>query len=223
MLSALVKTVVFVLPLGLDVLSVSTALGTLGLIGRARWRVSQVLAGCQVGAMLVGLLLGAVLAEAIGKPAGYVGAGVFIVLGGYLLLNQDTSEVERVCKRMSEDVFGLIGSASRSALTSLRPGSVSGWPRFPLPLAASPSPSRVWLLLSSGYLWGRGSVHDSARQRGGLPPLASFLSVSTSSSSNLAAERQTEYQPPAVLVPANVVVLDIAAVARGTTMPCRPR
>lgn len=33
MFSALAKTVVFVLPLGLDVLSISTALGTLGLTG----------------------------------------------------------------------------------------------------------------------------------------------------------------------------------------------
>ena len=51
MLGSLIKTAVFVLPLGLDVLSVSTALGALGLTGRARWRVSLVLATCQVGAM----------------------------------------------------------------------------------------------------------------------------------------------------------------------------
>jgi hypothetical protein len=44
MLGTLVKGVLFVLPLGLDVLSVSTALGTLGLTGWARWRVSLVLA-----------------------------------------------------------------------------------------------------------------------------------------------------------------------------------
>jgi putative Mn2+ efflux pump MntP len=78
------KTVLFVLPLGLDVLSVSTALGTLGLTGWARWRVSLVLASCQVGAMLIGLVLGAELAETIGESADYVGAGVFIVLGTYL-------------------------------------------------------------------------------------------------------------------------------------------
>jgi hypothetical protein len=55
MLTTLIKTVIFVLPLGLDVLSVSTALGTLGLAGWARWRVSLVLASCQIGAMLIGL------------------------------------------------------------------------------------------------------------------------------------------------------------------------
>ncbi|MDQ3905233.1 MAG: manganese efflux pump MntP family protein [Actinomycetota bacterium] len=109
MLSTLVKTAVFVLPLGLDVLSVSTALGTLGLTGWARWRVSLVLASCQIGAMLAGLVLGAELAEAIGEPANYVGAGVFIVLGIYLLLNLDISEAERVRKRISENVLGLIG------------------------------------------------------------------------------------------------------------------
>ncbi len=109
MLSELSKTVVFVLPLGLDVLSISTALGTLGLTGWARWRVSLVLASCQVGAMLIGLVLGAELAEVIGEPADYVGAGVFIILGVVLLMDQDTSEVERVRKRMSENVLGLIG------------------------------------------------------------------------------------------------------------------
>lgn len=109
MLGSFAKAVVFVLPLGLDVLSVSTALGTLGLTGWARWRVSLVLATCQVGAMLTGLVLGAELAEAIGEPADYVGAGVFIVLGAYLLLDRDTGEAERVRKRMSESVFGLIG------------------------------------------------------------------------------------------------------------------
>jgi putative Mn2+ efflux pump MntP len=109
MFGAFIKTVIFVLPLGLDVLSVSTALGILGLTGWARWRVSGVLASCQIGAMLTGLLLGAELAEAIGEPANYVGTGVFLVLGAYLLLDRDTSEAERVRKRISENVFGLIG------------------------------------------------------------------------------------------------------------------
>lgn len=109
MLGTFVKTVVFVLPLGLDVLSVSAALGTLGLTGWARWRVSLVLASCQAGAMLIGLVLGSELAETIGEPADYVGAGVFVVLGSYLLLDRDASEAERVRKRISENVFGLIG------------------------------------------------------------------------------------------------------------------
>ena len=109
MLGTLVKTVLFVLPLGLDVLSVSTALGTLGLTGWARWRVSLVLASCQVSAMLIGLILGAELAKTIGEPAGYVGGGVFIVLGTYLLLDRDPGEAERVRKRISENVLGLIG------------------------------------------------------------------------------------------------------------------
>lgn len=76
----------FVLPLGLDLLSVSTgtALGVLGLTGWARWRVSLVLASCQISAMLAGLVLSVELAEAIGESADYVGAGAFIVLGIYL-------------------------------------------------------------------------------------------------------------------------------------------
>lgn len=130
--AALVKTVVFVLPLGLDVLSVSTALGALGLTGWARWRVSLVLASCQVGAMLTGLLLGTELAEAIGGPAGYVGAGVLIVLGTYLLLDRDTSEAERVRKRMSEDVFGLIGLGISISPDELAAGFGLGLAHIPI-------------------------------------------------------------------------------------------
>ncbi|MGH3764402.1 MAG: manganese efflux pump MntP family protein [Pseudonocardiaceae bacterium] len=132
MLSALAKTVIFVLPLGLDVLSVSTALGALGLSGWARWRVSLVLASCQVAAMLTGLVLGAELAEAIGEPAGYVGAGVFILLGAYLLLDRDTSEVERVRKRMSEDVFGLIGLGISISPDELAAGFGLGLAHIPI-------------------------------------------------------------------------------------------
>jgi len=131
-LTTLVKTVVFVLPLGLDVLSVSTALGTLGLTGWARWRVSLVLASCQISAMLIGLVLGAQLAESIGEPANYLGAGVFIVLGSYLLLDRDTSEGERVHKRISENVFGLIGLGISISPDELAAGFGLGLAGIPL-------------------------------------------------------------------------------------------
>ncbi|HZS22171.1 MAG TPA: hypothetical protein VFA63_14455 [Pseudonocardiaceae bacterium] len=83
MLSTLVKTAIFVLPLGLDVLSASTALGTLGLTGWARWRVSLVLASCQISAMLIGLVLGAELAKAIGLQ-GVIASQVGLFLGARL-------------------------------------------------------------------------------------------------------------------------------------------
>jgi putative Mn2+ efflux pump MntP len=132
MLGSLARTVVFVLPLGLDVLSVSTALGALGLTGWARWRVSLVLASVQVCAMFIGLVLGAELAEAIGDPAGYVGAGVFVLLGTYLLLVRDTLEAERVRKRISENVFGLIGLGISISPDELAAGFGLGLAHIPL-------------------------------------------------------------------------------------------
>jgi putative Mn2+ efflux pump MntP len=131
-LGTFVKTAVFVLPLGLDVLSVSTALGTLGLTGWARGRVSLVLASCQVGAMFIGLALGTELAETIGGPAGYVGAGVFVVLGIYLLLDRDPSEAERVRKRISESVFGLIGLGISISPDELAAGFGLGLAHIPI-------------------------------------------------------------------------------------------
>ena len=132
MLGTLTKTVIFVLPLGLDVLSISTALGILGLTGWARWRVSLVLASCQIGAMLTGLVIGAELAETIGEPADYVGAGVFLTLGAYLLLDRDPSEVERVRKRISENVCGLIGLGLSISLDELAAGFGLGLARIPI-------------------------------------------------------------------------------------------
>jgi putative Mn2+ efflux pump MntP len=129
---SLAKTVLFVLPLGLDVLSVSTALGTLGLAGWARWRVSLVLASCQVGAMLTGLVLGAELAGAIGEPAGYAGAGVFVVLGVYLLLDRDAREGERVRKRISENISGLIGLGISISPDELAAGFGLGLAQIPV-------------------------------------------------------------------------------------------
>jgi putative Mn2+ efflux pump MntP len=132
MLGSLARVAFFVLPLGLDVLSVSTALGTLGLTGWARWRVSLVLASCQVAAMFTGLALGVELAGAIGEPAGYVGAGVFVVLGAYLLLDRDSREGERVRKRMSESIAGLVGLGISISPDELVAGFGLGLAHIPL-------------------------------------------------------------------------------------------
>jgi hypothetical protein len=88
-------------------------------------------------------VLGSELAGTIGEPADYIGAGVFVALGIYLLLDRNTSEVEHVRKRISENAFGLIGLGIRSAQMSLRQGLVLAWPIFRWPRASSPSPSRV--------------------------------------------------------------------------------
>jgi putative Mn2+ efflux pump MntP len=132
MFGAFAKTVAFVFPLGLDVLSVSTVLGALGLTGWARWRVSLVLASCQVGAMLIGLVIGARLAEVIGQPASYVGAGVFVAVGIFLVLDRDTSEVERVCKRMSENIIGLVGLGISISPDELAAGFALGLAQIPV-------------------------------------------------------------------------------------------
>ena len=166
MLGVLVKTVLFVLPLGLDVLSVSTALGTLGLTGWARWRVSLVLASCQIGAMLAGLVLGAELAAAIGEPADYVGAGVFIVLGAYLLVDRDTSEVERVRKRISENVLGLIVLGISISPDELAAGFGLGLSHIPVAAGFAAMALQGVIASQVGLWWERGSAKDSGRRPG---------------------------------------------------------
>lgn len=118
MLGMLARTVVFVLPLGRDILTVSTALGTLGLAGWARWRVSVVLASCQVATMLIGLVLGAELAQAIGEPAGYVGAGVFIALGDLPTAGATPARPNWSASASARTCLGSSELASPSARTS---------------------------------------------------------------------------------------------------------
>jgi putative Mn2+ efflux pump MntP len=82
--------------------------------------------------MFIGLVLGAELAKAIGEPAGYVGAGVLVLLGAYLLLDRDTSEAEFVRKRISENVLGLIGLGVSISPDELAAGFGLGLAQIPV-------------------------------------------------------------------------------------------
>ena len=83
------KLVLFVLPLGLDTLAVSAALGAAGLPKRQRLRVSLLLSGFEMAMPVVGLLLGHVLGRALGSVADYVAAAALVALGLWILVADD--------------------------------------------------------------------------------------------------------------------------------------
>lgn len=91
----LLRELAFVLPLGIDSLVASAALGRGGLGRWTRARVSLVFAGFEGGMPLLGLLLGASLGRLVGAAASYAGAGALLALGAFSALHDDDTTATR--------------------------------------------------------------------------------------------------------------------------------
>jgi putative Mn2+ efflux pump MntP len=89
------RLLAFVLPLGLDSLAVAAAIGATGPVTtRRRLRIGVIFVLFEAGMPLIGLVLGAGLARAIGGVAGYLAAAAVAGLGLWLLLHRDDDEEE---------------------------------------------------------------------------------------------------------------------------------
>ena len=78
-----------ILPLSLDTLAVSAAIGLAGLSGRERLRLSLIMAGFEAGMTLVGVLAGHLLAGPAGRAAEVVAACVLAAVGVAMLREGD--------------------------------------------------------------------------------------------------------------------------------------
>ncbi|MGN6169255.1 MAG: manganese efflux pump MntP, partial [Solirubrobacteraceae bacterium] len=104
----LAKLLALVLPLGLDTLAVSAALGTIGLSPPSRLRVSVLFTAFEAGMPLIGLALGAPLGHAIGKAADYVAIGVLLGFGLYTLFSHDEADEQRLAELVRPRGFGAV-------------------------------------------------------------------------------------------------------------------
>src|SRR2546429_3921006 len=86
------KLLALVLPLSLDTFAVSAALGVGGLDRRQRLRLSLVLALFEGGMPVVGVLLGAAVAQALGVWADVAAAAPLIALGLWMVFHEDSGE-----------------------------------------------------------------------------------------------------------------------------------
>jgi len=84
-----VKLLLFVLPLGLDTLAVSAALGVRGVSPRERLRIGLLFAAFEAGMPIVGLLLGRAAGYAIGDAAEYVAIAILGLLGLWMVVHDD--------------------------------------------------------------------------------------------------------------------------------------
>jgi manganese efflux pump family protein len=80
------KLIALVLPLGLDTLAVSAALG---MRGRPRLRTSLVLAGFEAAMPLVGLAIGRGLGSAVGSAADWIAIALVAGAGAAMLLERE--------------------------------------------------------------------------------------------------------------------------------------
>jgi manganese efflux pump family protein len=88
-LAPMARLVLLVLPLGLDTLAVSAALGLAGLPRRRRLRVSLVLAGCETAMPLAGLAGGRALGALVGGAADWAALLLLAALGAWLVAGRD--------------------------------------------------------------------------------------------------------------------------------------
>jgi putative Mn2+ efflux pump MntP len=95
---AVLKLILFVLPLGLDTFAVAAALGMRGLPARQRLRVSVVMSAFEMAMPVIGLLLGTALGHLVGSAADYVAIAVLALLGAWMLLHEEEGEGERAAQ-----------------------------------------------------------------------------------------------------------------------------
>jgi putative Mn2+ efflux pump MntP len=126
--------IALVLPLGLDTLAAALVLGAAGLTADRRLRLSLVFACFEGGMPLIGLAIGAPLGHAIGRIAGYAGAGLVIALGAWVLVGGDGEERERN-RLLSLGEGGLSGALALGigiSLDELAIGFSAGLLRLPI-------------------------------------------------------------------------------------------
>lgn len=97
----MLKLLAFVMPLGLDSFAVAAMLGGAGVSRRDRWRISALFVGFEAGMPLLGLLLGAPLARAVGGVADYLAAAALIGVGVWMLLSDDEDAEQDKARRLS--------------------------------------------------------------------------------------------------------------------------
>ena len=120
-----------ILPLGLDSFALSAAIAIAGVKGRARYRISAVMACFEGGMPLVGLLLGRPLGNAFGSTADYVAIGVLIAFGVWMLVH-DEDEDDQMRKLASLSGWGMIVLGLSISMDELAIGFTIGLLKVPV-------------------------------------------------------------------------------------------
>jgi putative Mn2+ efflux pump MntP len=171
-----VKLLALVLPLSFDTFAVSAALGVGGLDRRQRLRLSLMLALFEGGMPVVGVLLGATLAQAVGSWTDLAAAGLLIALGLWMAFHDDGDEA----RLAPTGTLGLLTVGVSVSLDELVIGFAIGLLRLPFAwivvLIAGQAFVASQLGLSLGNAAG-GWLREWAERAAGLALLAVGLAL----------------------------------------------
>lgn len=154
------KTIVLVLPLGLDTFAVAAALGIAGASGRERLRTSLLFAAFEGAMPLIGLALGRALGTAIAGAAEYLAVGVLGAVALHMLFADDEPSLARIDRRGARASILLGLSIS---LDELAIGFTLGLLRLPIVPVIALIAAQAFVLTQVGMRLG-GRVGERARE-----------------------------------------------------------
>ena len=132
-MSGVLKLIAILVPLGLDTFGVALALGIAGLPPHRRTHVALLFATFEAVMPLVGVALGAPLGHAIGGAADYGAAVLLVMLGAFMLSNDDKdTDGERLLSMTERGVYAAVALGISISLDELAIGFSAGLLRLPL-------------------------------------------------------------------------------------------
>jgi manganese efflux pump family protein len=169
------RLLAFIAPLSLESFAVAAALGAAGAAGRQRWRITAVFVAFEGGMPMVGLLLGAPLARAVGTLADYLAATAFVGIGLWLLLKGDgEDEEERARRLVSAHGLALLGLGLSISLDELAIGFSLGLVGLPVLAVVVAIAIQAFLAAQLGLALGA-RITDRGRER--AERVAAFLLI----------------------------------------------
>jgi manganese efflux pump family protein len=124
------RLLAFLAPLSLESFAVAAALGAARPTAAQRWRLTTLFVAFEGGMPIVGLLVGAPVAHAIGHYTNYLAAVALAGVGIWLLLEDDESSVRQ--RVLASSGLALIGIGLSISLDELAIGFTLGLARLPV-------------------------------------------------------------------------------------------
>jgi putative Mn2+ efflux pump MntP len=166
--------IALVVPLGLDTFAIAAALGMGGLTRQDRIRVTVLFTAFEMGMPVVGIVLGAVAGNVVGKAADYLAIVILIGLGVFMLWprRDDRDEPERVGLLARTRGLAAIGLGISISLDELAIGFTLGLLRFSVLLVIALIGIQTLIVTQAGLRLGS-RIGEAVRER--AEQLAGFV------------------------------------------------
>jgi putative Mn2+ efflux pump MntP len=158
--------IALVVPLGLDTFAIAAALGMSGLTRQDRIRVTVLFTGFEMGMPVVGIVLGAVAGNLVGKAADYLAIVILIGLGVFMFWPRpdDRDEPARLGLLARTRGLAAIGLGISISLDELAIGFTLGLLRFPVVLVIALIGIQTLIVTQAGLRLGS-RIGEAVRER----------------------------------------------------------